>query len=72
MNVEATQEALDELTTNFRYNDAILRNMVIRRDEAVTDIRVYKEYDFVVTHCQLLMGYQPSGPSGKARSPLCV
>lgn len=42
MNVECTQEALDELTTNFRYNDAILRNLVIRRDEAVTDISPIK------------------------------
>ena len=37
MNVEANQEAIDELTTNFRYNDAVIRNMVIRTDEAVTD-----------------------------------
>ena len=42
MNVESTQEALDELTTNFRYNDAILRNMVIRCDEAVTDMSPIK------------------------------
>jgi small subunit ribosomal protein S6 len=42
MNVECTQEALDELTTNFRYNDAVLRNMVIRRDEAVTDMSPIK------------------------------
>lgn len=42
MNVECSQAALDELTTNFRYNDAILRNMVIRRDEAVTDISPIK------------------------------
>ena len=26
---------LDELNTNFRYNDAILRSMVIRCDEAI-------------------------------------
>ena len=32
MNVESTQPALEELTTNFRYNDAVLRNMVIGRD----------------------------------------
>ncbi|MGB5324991.1 MAG: 30S ribosomal protein S6 [Pseudomonadales bacterium] len=32
MNVEASQPALDELTTNFRYNDAVLRNLVIRTD----------------------------------------
>jgi len=42
MNVECTQEALDELTTNFRYNDAVLRNLVIRRDEAVTDMSPIK------------------------------
>lgn len=37
MNVEASQASVDELTTNFRYNDAVLRNMVIRADEAVTE-----------------------------------
>ncbi|MEZ5494016.1 MAG: 30S ribosomal protein S6 [Pseudomonadales bacterium] len=37
MNIECGQAALDELTTNFRYNDAVLRNMVMRRDDAVTD-----------------------------------
>ena len=42
MNVECTQEVLDELTSNFRYNDAVLRNMVIRRDEAVTDMSPIK------------------------------
>ena len=37
MNVEAGEAAIEELSTNFRYNDAVLRNMIIRRDEAVTD-----------------------------------
>ncbi len=37
MNVECSEEALEELTKNFRYNDAVLRNMVIRCDEAVTE-----------------------------------
>lgn len=37
MNVEATQAAVEELATNFRYNDAILRNMIIQRDEAVVE-----------------------------------
>lgn len=37
MNVECTDEALEELTTNFRYNDAILRNLVIRENEAITE-----------------------------------
>jgi small subunit ribosomal protein S6 len=35
MNVEASNEAMDELTTTFRYNDAVIRNLVIRRDEPV-------------------------------------
>jgi small subunit ribosomal protein S6 len=37
LNVEATQAAMDELETNFRYNDAVLRNMVIRCDEAISE-----------------------------------
>lgn len=37
MNVECTGEALEELTTNFRYNDAVLRNLIVRRDGPVTD-----------------------------------
>ncbi len=36
LNVECSKEILDELTTNFRYNDAVLRHMVVRCDEAVT------------------------------------
>jgi small subunit ribosomal protein S6 len=37
MNVEASNEAMEELTTTFRYNDAVIRNLVIRRDDAVTE-----------------------------------
>ena len=37
MNVEASNDAMDELTTTFRYNDAVIRNLVIRRDEPVTE-----------------------------------
>ncbi|OUS18294.1 30S ribosomal protein S6 [Gammaproteobacteria bacterium 50_400_T64] len=37
MNVECGQEELDELTSTFRYNDAILRNLVISRDSAITE-----------------------------------
>ena len=37
MNVECSEAALEELTTNFRYNDAVLRNLVVRMDEAVTE-----------------------------------
>lgn len=37
INCETDNEALEELTTNFRYNDAVLRHLVIRTDEAVTE-----------------------------------
>ena len=38
MNVECGQPVLDELTSIFRYNDAIIRNLVIKRDAAVTEM----------------------------------
>ncbi|MFP3029094.1 MAG: 30S ribosomal protein S6 [Arsenophonus sp.] len=37
MNVEAPKEVIDELETNFRFNDAILRSMVIRVKHTVTE-----------------------------------
>ena len=37
MNVETSDDAMEELTTSFRYNDAVIRNLVIRRDRAVTE-----------------------------------
>ena len=37
MNVEASNDAMDELTTTFRYNDAIIRNLVIRCNDPVTE-----------------------------------
>jgi small subunit ribosomal protein S6 len=36
MNIECGQDVLDELNSTFRYNDAVIRSMVIRRSEAVT------------------------------------
>ena len=36
MNIECGAEALGDLESAFRFNDAILRHMTIRRDEAVT------------------------------------
>jgi len=37
MNLECNQEALDELESAFRFNDAVLRHMVIKCDKAVTE-----------------------------------
>lgn len=38
MNVECGNEVLNELTSIFRYNDAIIRNLVMKRDAAVTEM----------------------------------
>ncbi|HGJ5854876.1 30S ribosomal protein S6 [Arsenophonus nasoniae] len=37
MNVEAPQEVIDELETNFRFNDAVVRSMIMRVKHAVTE-----------------------------------
>jgi len=37
MNIECDQEALDELESAFRFNDAVLRNLIVKRDRAITD-----------------------------------
>ena len=37
MNIEASQDVLNELVEGFRFNDAVLRHLVIRRDEPVTE-----------------------------------
>ncbi|WP_404368632.1 30S ribosomal protein S6 [Marinobacter sp.] len=42
MNIECSQAALDELAHNFRFNDAIIRDLVTRADEAVTEMSPMK------------------------------
>jgi small subunit ribosomal protein S6 len=37
MNIECGEEAMEELATGFRFNDAVIRNLVIRRDGPVTE-----------------------------------
>jgi small subunit ribosomal protein S6 len=37
MNIECNQEAIDELSENFRYNDAVIRNMILRVNRAIND-----------------------------------
>ncbi len=37
MNIECGQAVLDELNSAFRFNDAVLRNLVIARKKAVTE-----------------------------------
>jgi len=42
MNIECSQAAMDEITHNFRFNDAIIRDLILRRDEAVTEMSPLK------------------------------
>lgn len=37
MNIECDAESLKQLTEGFRFNDAVIRNLVIKKDEAVTE-----------------------------------
>jgi small subunit ribosomal protein S6 len=37
MNIECDSESLTQLTDGFRFNDAVIRNLVIKKEEAVTE-----------------------------------
>jgi len=37
LNIECNQDAIDELLGAFRFNDAVLRHLVIKRKEAITE-----------------------------------
>lgn len=37
MNIEASEEAMEELASAFRFNDAVLRHLAVRMEEAVTE-----------------------------------
>jgi small subunit ribosomal protein S6 len=38
MNIECTQNALTELSSGFRFNDAVLRHLVMGRDDSPTEM----------------------------------
>ena len=38
MNIECGQETLDDLVSAFKFNDAVIRHMVIKRSAAITDM----------------------------------
>lgn len=37
MNIECDQQTLDELESGFRFNDAVLRSLTVRREEAISE-----------------------------------
>jgi small subunit ribosomal protein S6 len=40
MNIECDQGVRDELESAFRFNDAVIRNLIMKRDEAITETSV--------------------------------
>ncbi|WP_300614968.1 30S ribosomal protein S6 [Dokdonella sp.] len=38
MNIECSQSVLSELESGFRFNDAVLRHLIIKRENAVTEM----------------------------------
>ena len=40
MNVECDESTRDEIETAFRFNDAVIRNLILKCDEAITDMSV--------------------------------
>jgi small subunit ribosomal protein S6 len=38
LNIEIEQETLNELESGFRFNDAVLRHLIMKRDDAVTEM----------------------------------
>ncbi len=45
INIECNNDALDEIKTAFKFNDAVIRNLVIRRDEAITEPSTFAKND---------------------------
>lgn len=77
MNIECDQPTLNELTSAFRFNDAVLRHLVVKRDDAVTEpsfmARAKDEHD--ERESERRNRHQSSspapaaGPDGAARAP---
>ena len=82
MNVECGQDTLDELVGALHFSDAVLRHLVVRRDEAVTDKSVLaraaeKEaarenrefpYDKELAHGRRAKRGEAGGPADKAKA----
>ena len=45
LNIECTQAALDELKSTLKFNDAVLRHLIINRKAAVSDASVMVKKD---------------------------
>jgi small subunit ribosomal protein S6 len=46
LNIECAQSVVDELTNSFKFNDAVIRNLILKRKEAISEISpMLKEKD---------------------------
>tara|TARA_Y100000588_G_C14212136_1_gene907142 strand:- start:357 stop:695 length:339 start_codon:yes stop_codon:yes gene_type:complete len=45
MNIECNQNAIDELKKSFKFNDAVLRNLILNRKEAIKEESVMVKKD---------------------------
>ena len=37
LNIECNKEIIEELSSNFKFNDAVIRNMILKRKTAITE-----------------------------------
>ena len=70
MNVECLSATLDEIKSAFRFNDAVLRDLVIARKEAVTGSSPNLSAPATVgTAILTMVRLSPSAASAKVKSP---
>ncbi len=72
LNIECSQEALRELEKNFKFNDSILRHLVIRRDQAISEpsamARAKAEEDRIEAEKQAARSKSERGEKPQAQS----
>ncbi|MEM9301472.1 MAG: 30S ribosomal protein S6 [Pseudomonadota bacterium] len=73
MNIECSADVLDEIEAAFRFNDAVLRKMVIKRKEAVTEPSIMmderEEKGGRESYTQMSKDYSKDGKDGKDTKP---
>ena len=45
LNIECDLKVIDELSSNFKFNDAVIRNIIIKRKNAITEKSAILTYD---------------------------
>jgi small subunit ribosomal protein S6 len=68
LNIECDKETIDELTNAFRYNDAVIRNLILKVKKAIKDPSpLLKEKD---SRAEAPGGYDPDQRSRPPRKPV--